>query len=70
MLSAHRKIEYKKQIKKETVLYRNKCDNRWPLVEKIQIPAKVVNVMNHTNQVRKRKGEKRLVSGEGNYRTH
>jgi hypothetical protein len=41
------------------VLHRNKCDNRWPLVEKIQIPAKAINVMNHTNQVRKREGEKR-----------
>jgi hypothetical protein len=28
-------------------------------VEKIQIPAKAINVMNHTNQVRKREGEKR-----------
>lgn len=52
------------------VLHRNKCDNRWPLVEKIQIPAKAINVMNHTNQVRKRKGEKKIFSGEGNYRTH
>jgi hypothetical protein len=55
MLSAHIKMEYKKQIRKETVLHRNKCDNCWPLVEKIQIPAKAVNVMNHTNQARKRK---------------
>jgi hypothetical protein len=71
MLSAHIKMEYKKQIRKETVLHRNKCDNCWPLVEKIQIPAKAVNVMNHTNQAMKRKGQKKknVISGEGNYRT-